>query len=235
MDLALTESQELLRSAARTFVEREAPRHTIVAMQRQDTSLVPELWRKASDAGWLGILLPSEYGGSDSSVSDAAVLYEELGRGPLPGPFFSSGVLGALTVLEAATAEQKRAILPGVASGETIVTVALSEPNASWGPQGITLRAQALGARRYRVDGTKLFVADANAATSIVVAVRTGDRPADVSLLLVDARGRGVRTRKLDGFLSWQCETFSRCRWRTARCACSSACRSENSSACRIT
>jgi alkylation response protein AidB-like acyl-CoA dehydrogenase len=88
-----------------------------------------------------------------------------------------------------------------VASGETILSVAIAEPNTSWGPQGVTLRAP-----RHRLDGTKLFVSDANAATSIVVAVRTGDRPADVSLLVVDARAPGVRVKKLDGFLSWQCE-----------------------------
>ena len=205
MDLALTESQEMLRSSARTFVEREAPQHTIVALQRADSSLVPDLWRKASEAGWLGILIPTEYGGSESSLTDAGVLYEALGRGPLPGPFFSSGVLGALTVLEAGTAAQRRAILPGVARGESVLAVALAEPNTSWGPQGITLRAQRSG-DRYRLDGTKLFVSDANAATTIIVAVRTGDRPADVSLLAVDARAGGVHARRLPGFLSWQCE-----------------------------
>ena len=205
MDLALTESQEMLRAAARTFVEREAPQHAIVALQRAESSFVPDLWRKASEAGWLGILIPTEYGGSESSVTDAGVLYEELGRGPVPGPFFSSGVLGALTVLEAGTAEQRRAVLPAVARGESILAVALAEPNMSWGPHGITLRAQRNGAH-YRLDGTKLFVSDANAATTIVVGVRTGDRPGDVSLLLVDARSRGVRARRLPGFLSWQCE-----------------------------
>src|SRR5262249_54453093 len=83
VDLALTEPQEMLKASARTFIEREAPPHTIVALQRADSGLVPDLWRKACDAGWLGILIPSEYGGSESSVTDAAVLYEELGRGPL--------------------------------------------------------------------------------------------------------------------------------------------------------
>ena len=205
MDLALTEPQEMLRASARTFLEREAPQHAIVALQRAESSLVPDLWRKASEAGWLGILIPTEYGGSESTVTDAAVLYEELGRGPLPGPFFGSGVLGALTVLEGSTGEQRRAILPGVARGEIILAVALAEPNTSWGPQGITLRAQRVG-DRYRLDGTKLFVSDANAAAAIIVAVRTGDRPGDVSLLLVDARARGVHARRLPGFLSWQCE-----------------------------
>jgi alkylation response protein AidB-like acyl-CoA dehydrogenase len=205
VDLSLTESQEMLRSAARTFVEREAPTHSIVALQRTESSLVPDLWRKACEAGWLGILVPSEYGGSESTLTDAAVLHEELGRAPLPGPFFSSGVLGALTVLEAASAVQRRAILPAVATGETVLSVAITEPNASWGAPGVTLRAQRAG-RGYRLDGTKLFVSDATAATDLIVAARTGDGPADVSLLLVDAHGPGVRARRLPGFLSWQCE-----------------------------
>ena len=205
MDLSLTEPQAMLRSAARGFIEREAPRHAIVALQRAESSLVPELWRKASELGWLGILVPSEYGGSESSVTDAAVLYEELGRGPLPGPFFSSGVLGALTVMESAGEAQRRAILPRVARGEAVLSVAITEPNTSWGSQGVTLRPQRLG-DRYRLDGTKLFVSDATAATDLIVALRTGDGAGDVSLLLVDARAPGVRARRLSGFLSWPCE-----------------------------
>jgi alkylation response protein AidB-like acyl-CoA dehydrogenase len=205
MDLALTESQEMLRSAARSFVEREAPRHTIVGLQRAESSLVPDLWRKASELGWLGILVPARYGGGEESLTDAAVLYEELGRGPLPGPFFTSGVLGALTILEAGSEAQRSALLPRVASGEAVLAVAITEPNGSWGPPGITLTARRLGGR-YRLDGTKLFVSDATSATQIVVAVRTGEAPGDVSLLLVDADAPGVRVRRLPGFLSWQCD-----------------------------
>lgn len=205
MDLALTESQEMLRASARTFVEREAPRHVIVAMQRAESSRAPELWQKACELGWLGILVPSRYGGGEESLTDAAVLYEELGRGPLPGPFFSSGVLGALTVTEAGNEAQRAALLPRVASGEAVLAVAITEPNTSWGAQGITLTPQRLDGR-YRLDGSKLFVSDATSATQIVVAVRTGDAPGDVSLLLVDAGAPGVRVRRLPGFLSWQCE-----------------------------
>src|SRR6266436_749515 len=84
-------------------------------------------------------------------------------------------------------------------------SVAITDPNTSWGPQAVTLRPQRLG-DRYRLDGTKLFVSDATAATHLIVAVRSGDGPADVSLLMVDGRARGVRTRRLPGFLSWQDE-----------------------------
>jgi alkylation response protein AidB-like acyl-CoA dehydrogenase len=205
VDLSLTESQEMLRTAARSFMEREAPRHAVVALQKAESSLVPDLWRKAAAAGWLGIAIPPEHGGSGSSLGDAAVLHEELGRGPLPGPFFSSGVLGALAVLEGGTPAQQRALLPAIASGERVLAVAISEPDASWGPQGIGLAPRRLG-ERFRLNGTKLFVADACAATDLLVAVRTGDGPGDLGLLLVDAREPGVSARRLPGFLSWQDE-----------------------------
>jgi len=205
VDLALTESQELLRSAARAFVEREAPGHVIVGLQREDSRLPAALWRKAAELGWLGVLVPAEYGGSESALTDVAVLFEELGRGPLPGPFFSSGVLGTLTVLEAASQAQRRAILPAVASGETVLSVAITEPNASWGASGITLRAPRADGH-YRLDGAKVFVSDATEATHLIAAVRTGTQAEDISLLLVDARAPGVRARRLPGLLAGQCE-----------------------------
>lgn len=205
MDLSLTESQEMLKAAARAFMEREAPRDTIVAFQRAGASMEPALWRKASDLGWLGVLVPPEYGGSGQSLTDAAVLYEEMGRGPLPGPFFSSGILGALAVLEDATEGQRRLVLPAVARGERVLSVAITEPNASWGPQGVTLAPQRLDGR-YRLDGVKVFVSEATSATDLIVAVRTGDGPGDLSLLLVDAHARGVSTRSLNGFVTGQAE-----------------------------
>jgi alkylation response protein AidB-like acyl-CoA dehydrogenase len=205
MDLALTESQEMLKGIARSFMERETPKDTIVAMQKAESSLDADVWRKASALGWPGMLIPAEYGGSGSTVSDAAVLYEELGRGPVPGPFFSSGVLGALTVLEAGTERQRRELLPAVARGERVLTVAVTEPNTSWGAAGITLRPQRKNGD-YALHGTKLFVSDATAASDLIVAVRTGDGTRDVSLLRVDAGARGVTRRRLPGFLSWQCE-----------------------------
>jgi alkylation response protein AidB-like acyl-CoA dehydrogenase len=205
MDLSLTEPQELLRASARSVVEREAPRHALVAARRDGARLASGLWRKASELGWPGILVPVQHGGSESSLTDAGVLFEELGRGPVPGPFFSSAVLGALTVMEAASPAQRDAILPGVARGETVLSVAITEPHASWGPQGITLRARRAG-DRYRVDGVKLFVGDATLATHLVVVARTGDGAGDIGLLLVGAATPGVRARRLPGFLSWQDE-----------------------------
>lgn len=205
MDLSLTESQQMLKNTARSFLEREAPKDVIVALQRSETGFTPELWNTAAQLGWLGMLIPLAYGGGESSLTDAAVLYEELGRGPLPGPFFSSGVLGALTILEAAMEEQRRRILPAVAQGEQILALAVTEQDFAWDPQGVTLAPERRG-ENYVLDGVKLFVSDAVAATHLVVAVRTGSGAGDISLLLVDKQTPGVSARNLPGFLGWQAE-----------------------------
>src|SRR5882724_11535681 len=205
MDLALTESQEMLRTSARSFVEREAPTHTIVALQRETSSLVPALWRKAVDVGWPGILVPAEYGGSESTLTDAAVLFEELGRGPVPGPFFTSGVLGALAVQHAGTEAQKQAILPPVARGEWVLGVAVTESDYGWRPAKLHMHAS-MEHGHYVLNGTKLFVYDAKAATHLLCAVRTGPvsngASRGISLLLVDASAPGVSVRTLPGWMS---------------------------------
>src|SRR5215471_5184346 len=82
MDLSLSENQEMLRASARSFMEREASRDFVVAMQQADSSLAADVWRKAAALGWLGMLVPEEYGGIASSLADTAVLYEELRRRP---------------------------------------------------------------------------------------------------------------------------------------------------------
>ncbi|HJU28239.1 MAG TPA: acyl-CoA dehydrogenase family protein [Candidatus Binataceae bacterium] len=205
MDLSLNEHQRMLEQSVRGFMERRAPRDKIVALQRSEVGYEAETWKTIAELGWLAMLIPERYGGGGASLTDAAVLYQELGRGPLPGPFFSSGVLSALTLLEAGSEEQRRRFLPAIASGDQIFAAAITEPARSWGPQGIALTAERHG-DRYRLNGVKLFVNDAVAATHLIVAVRTGPALDDTGLLVVDKRAQGVSARPLTGFLGWQAE-----------------------------
>ena len=121
MDLSLTENQELLKSTAREFIELECPKDVLLEMEPSETGVTDQTWQKAAEIGWLGMIVPEEYGGIGSSLTDAAVVFEQLGAGPLSGPFFSSGVLGASIVLEAASGAQKRELLPRVADGQEVV------------------------------------------------------------------------------------------------------------------
>jgi alkylation response protein AidB-like acyl-CoA dehydrogenase len=205
MDLALNETQQMLRNTARDFMAREAPREAVVALQKSETGFRPEVWETAAGLGWLGMLVPERYGGSGSALTDVAVLFQELGRGPLPGPFFQSAVLGSLLVQEAGTEEQRARLLPNVATGREILSVAITEPNNSWGPRGIQLRPVRDGAG-YTLSGVKLFAPDAVSATTIIAPVRTGDGERDISLLLINRDDPGVTVRNLPGFIGWQAE-----------------------------
>lgn len=204
LDLGLTESEEMLKKAALDFMRRDAPKAVIQSLQESDTGYTEELWRKAVEMGWLGIIIPERYGGTGSLLTSAGVLFEALGTGPLPGPYFSSGILSSLIILEAGTEEQKKQILPAIANGKQIVTLALTEPTYSW--EAGAIQTTATEKNGYAIlDGLKLFIVDAQAATHFIVTARTrkeADPDKGISLFLVDSKLEGVSVRRLPGFLA---------------------------------
>ena len=199
MDLSLTENQELLRNTAQDFMERECPKDALLEMDLSDTGFTPELWQRASEIGWLSMVVPEEYGGAGSSLTDAAVVFEQLGRGPLAGPFFSSGILSSLIVLEAGTADDRARYLPGMAAGQDIVTLAFTEPDFGWTSDSVQMRAYRKNGGLV-LNGTKLFVHDALSANKFICAVRTEEHEG-ISLLMVDSHTPGISTRLLPGFI----------------------------------
>ncbi|MFQ5380103.1 MAG: acyl-CoA dehydrogenase family protein [Dehalococcoidia bacterium] len=204
IELELTESDALLRDTAVDFLRRDAPKDVVQALLDTETGTTDELWRKAAEMGWLGIVIPEEYGGSGYPLTSAGVLFETLGTAPLPGPHFSSAVLGALTLLHAGSEEQKQELLPAVASGEEVLALALAEADCSWDADSVATSATASG-DGFVLEGTKMFVMDAAAATWLIVVARserTGDSAAGLSLFLVDRHRAGVEVRRQPGFLA---------------------------------
>ena len=205
MDLGLTEAQEILKAAAADFVRQEYDKDTLIALESTPTGVTPELFRQAADLGWLGILIPESYGGTDRSLTDTAVLFEELGRGPVLGPHFSSSVLGTLIVLLGGTEAQKQELLPGVVQGTTVLSVAVTEPQYGWIPDMVQLPASREEGH-YVLNGTKLFVHDAQAATHLLCAARTA--PPDngsgsgITFFVVETDSPGVSIRTLPGWMS---------------------------------
>ena len=204
LDLRLTESEEMLKKTALDFVRRDAPKEVIQDLQESDTGYTQELWRKVVEMGWPGLIIPVQYGGFGNSLTSAGVLFEALGTGPLPGPYFSSGILSSLIILEAGTEEQKQRILPAIAKGEQILTLALTEPEYSWEPGAVQTNVNSKNGD-FVLDGLKLFTMDAQAATHFIVVARTGkgaDTARGISLFLVDRESDGLSVRRLPGFLS---------------------------------
>jgi len=121
------------------------------------------------------------------SYFDLALLLEEMGRACLPGPFFSTVVLGSLTILEAGSEEQKRELLPEVVKGRMLLTLALYESDAQLGADSV--KTKAASNNGWLVKGAKFFVTDAHIAKYIICPARTAE---GISLFLVDAGSPGV-------------------------------------------
>ena len=111
MDLGLSEEQELLKNAARDFLEKECPETLVREMEEDEKGYSPDLWKKMAEQGWQGLLIPEAHGGADFGYLDLIVLIEEFGRALVPGPFISTQVGGVLPLLEGGTrpAEELRA------------------------------------------------------------------------------------------------------------------------------
>ena len=199
MDLGFSEEQEMLRTSARDFLANECPKDLVRQMADDERGYTPELWRKMAELGWMGLAFPEEYDGMGMSFFDLIILLEEMGRACLPGPFFSTVVLAGLTVLDAGTEEQKKDLLTKISNGDLIMTVALTEPSARYDAASVAVKATPDG-DDYVINGTKLFVADANVADIMVCVTRTteGASPEDgITLFLVDAKSPGIETTLL--------------------------------------
>jgi len=127
MDFGLSEDQELLQQSARDFLARECPVALVRELMRSDDGFSRALHEKMAGMGWTGLVIPETYGGLGLSMLDLAVLAEEMGRAVLPGPFFSSSVLAALTLGYSGANALKKEWLPRLAAGEAIGTLAFLE------------------------------------------------------------------------------------------------------------
>ncbi len=199
-----TEEQEMLRASARDFLEKELTESTIKEIETGGLGYSPELWKKIAGLGWLGLVYPEHYGGSEMNFIDLAVLYKEMGRAGLSSPYMSTIVLCGLTILEAGNDAQKDSILPEVIKGKSIISLFLGEPDSgpagiSWKPENVTVTASAEG-NGYLIDGARLFVQDAAIADRFLVPARTktGDKPENgITLFLVDADSPGISKARL--------------------------------------
>jgi len=200
MDFSFTEEQEMLKKSARDYLAAKCPKSYVKRMETDGKGYTPEMWQEMAGLGWQGLVIPEKYGGSGMKMLDLAVLSEEFGRACLPGPFFSTVVLSAVSIMEAGTDSQKEKYLPGIASGKTLATLALNEKDARYEARAIAMKATA-GKDGYILTGTKMFVPDANVADYMLVVARTADTvnpERGITIFIVDAKSPGITCTPLD-------------------------------------
>jgi alkylation response protein AidB-like acyl-CoA dehydrogenase len=193
MDLRFTETQEILKKMARDFLTTECPKTLVRKLEQSEEGYSPEVWKKMAELGWMGLIIPEEYGGMGYTFQDLVVLLEEIGRNILPGPLIAT-VTSTFPVLEAGTEEQKKDLLPKVARGELILTTALLETEGVFDASGIAVRAAPKG-NDFIINGTKLFVEMAHVANYILCVARTKDGASPekgITLFIVDSKTPGI-------------------------------------------
>jgi alkylation response protein AidB-like acyl-CoA dehydrogenase len=189
MNFAFSEEQEELRRTVRSFLEQKSSEAEVRRLMETEQGYDEAVWKQMGEQmGLQGLAIPEEYGGSGYSYIELIVVLEEMGRRLLAAPYFSTVVLAANTLLQCGDDAAKKEHLPGIASGETIATLAITEANGRWDEEGITLQASGSG-DSWTLDGEKMFVIDGHVADLILVAAKTG---AGTSLFAVQGDAQGL-------------------------------------------
>ena len=193
MDFSFNEEQTDLQGLVKQIFEGELSHERLMEVEGGDDNFDRELWANLAEAGVLGISLPEDVGGGGYGFLEAAIVLEQVGRAVAPIPYLETVVLGALPIAEFGTAEQKKSLLPGVASGETILTAALIEPGAD--PLKPTTTARRDG-DAWVLDGVKTCVPAGLVASRVLVPASTADGA--IVLAIVDPSAAGVTKERQD-------------------------------------
>ncbi len=194
MIFAFTEEQEELRRSIRRFLEDKSPESEVRRLMETEEGYDPAVWAQMADQlGLQSLIVPEAYGGSGFSYVELMIAFEEMGAALLCAPFFSTVALAVNTLLASDDESAKKDLLPGLASGETIGTLAVTEDNGRWDAGGVELVGRHV-ADGWVLDGHKSFVVDGLIANLILVVGRT---PSGLSLFAVNGDAPGLTRQSL--------------------------------------
>ena len=189
MNFAFSEEQDELRKSVHRFLEDKSPETEVRRLMETTEGYDPAVWKQmAEQLGLQSLTIPEAYGGSGFSYVELIVVLEEMGAALLCAPFFSTVALGANAVLTSGDEKAKEYLLPGIAAGETIATLAITEDSGRWDTDAITLSATPSG-DGWSLQGHKSFVIDGHVADLVLVAART---EAGISLFGVKGDAEGL-------------------------------------------
>ena len=197
MHFSFTDEQEQFRTIVQRFLNDKSPTTEVRRLMETSEGFDPAVWKQLSDdLGLPAVHIPEVYGGQGFGFVELGIVIEEMGRALLCAPYFSTTVLAANAIMNGATEEQKTALLPGIASGESIATLAITEPNGRWDAEGVELTATPSNGG-FKLEGVKSFVVDGHIADLIVVVGRTSGQQG-LSLFTLSGDADGLERRLLD-------------------------------------
>ena len=212
MDFSWTYEQLAMRDSVRALLAKECPPERVHELDLAH-EFPMDVWQKLGDQGWLGLPIAEEYGGSGGSTADIALLIETLSYGMtgLASTYQRSACYGGMVISAVGTEEQKRTVLPRLASGEAMVSIALTEPEAGSDAASLRTRAERQPDGSFKLNGQKVYTSGADRATWIIVAARTDpDAPPreGITTFLVPADTPGIELRPMTKLGNWTVSTF---------------------------
>lgn len=189
MKFSFSSEQEEFRSNLRRFLAERSPTKEVRRLMETDAGWERDAWRKLNaELGLTAVRIPEAYGGQGFGFGELGIVLEEAGRALLCAPFFSTAVLATGAILNAGTEAEKQALLPGIAAGDTIATLAWVEDPAHWDAAATAMTARRSG-KRYRLEGFKSYVIDGHTADLIVVLARKPRSKGESGLSLFTVAG----------------------------------------------
>ena len=185
-EIRYDEDCELLRNEVRRWLADNFAAADLRAFAASDQASDESLWKATAELGWLGLIIPEEYGGAGLGAVELAVLLEETGRALLPVPVLPS-ILAGLAISLGGSAEQRTQWLPKIASGEIRASIALVNPDGDWNVARTSVVREG-----DTLSGTKSRVWDAARTELLVVPFLLDNGAAAVAL--VEASAAGVET-----------------------------------------
>ena len=200
MDFKLTEEQEILKKTVRSFMQKECPRDYIRECEEKEV-YPEELFRKMTELGWLGLRVPTKYGGSEAGALELAIFLEEISREMLAAAqiYYSLYLIGVHYINTFGNKEQKDYYLPLLVKNKIRFAFALTEPNAGSDAASLTSSAD-LDGDEFVLNGQKTFITGARTADVILMMVRTDktvEKHRGISMLLMDSTSPGVTYKEL--------------------------------------
>jgi alkylation response protein AidB-like acyl-CoA dehydrogenase len=188
-DFIFTEEHDALRQTVRAFLAKRSDEKAVRAAMVTERGYDPDVWKQlAEELGLVGLIVPEEHGGAGFGPVELLIVMEEMGRALLCAPYLGTSVVAAQALLTCADAVTQKELLPKIASGAAIVSVAFAEPNGRWDLGGVSLRAKGTGANA-TLDGEKTLVLDGLAADVLLVVAKSD---AGLELLRVNANASGL-------------------------------------------
>ncbi len=191
----------MLQTTFRDFLRQECTSEFVRRMEEDQQGYSKELWDNMAALGWMGLMLPEEYGGLNFGVMELVILMQEIGTVCFPSPYLMS-VLVARAIADNGTEALKFDLLPKVVSGESILSIAYLELGArQYDSMACDTNYQVLDSEEqcseFRISGCKLFVTDAHVSDYILVSARkaphsSGNQGLSLFVIPSDAKGLSV-------------------------------------------